>query len=82
MTDSITSDAEFDALTSATEERSTLRVEREHADYSPAEGRGKLGVVIGGSLSEGLEVKLDRDVSLEELAVGRYYVGARGRRRV
>ena len=65
-----TSDAEFDALTSATQERATLRAEHEHAD--------KLGVVIGGSLSEGLEVKLDRDVSLEELAVGRYVV-ARGR---
>jgi len=64
-----TSDAEFDALTSATEERATLRVERGQAD--------KLGVVIGGSLSEGLEVKLDRDVSLEELAVGRHVV-ARG----
>ena len=65
-----TFDAEFDALTSATEERAALRVEHEPAD--------KLGVVIGGSLSEGLEVKLDRDVSLEELAVGRHVV-ARGR---
>ena len=64
------SDAEFDARTSATEERATLRAVTEHAD--------KLGVVIGGSLSEGLEVKLDRDVSLEKQAVGRY-VGARGR---
>ncbi len=36
-------------------------------------------MVIGGSLSEGLEVKLDRDVALEDLAVGRYVV-ARGRR--
>jgi hypothetical protein len=41
-----TSDAEFDALTSATEERATLRAQRGQAD--------KLGVVIGGSLSEGL----------------------------
>ena len=64
-----TFDAEFDALTSATEERAALRAVTEHAD--------KLGVVIGGSLSEGLEVKLDRDVSLEELAVGRHVV-ARG----
>ena len=47
------------------------RAAAEHAD--------KLGVVIGGSLSEGLAVKLDRDISLEELAVGRYVV-ARGRR--
>jgi hypothetical protein len=47
-----TSDSElFDSLVSATEERATLHAEREHAD--------KLGVVIGGSLFEGLEVKLD-----------------------
>ena len=53
MNDLLTSDAEFDSLTSATEERATLRAVAEHTD--------KLGVVIGGSLSEGLEVKLDRD---------------------
>ena len=70
MTDLITSDAEFDAMPSATEERATLR--------AVAERTAKLGVVIGGSLSEGLEVKLDRDVSLEKQAVGRYD-GARGR---
>ncbi len=52
MTDLNTSDAEFDSLTSATEERATLRAVAERTD--------KLGVVIGGSLSEGLEVKLDR----------------------
>ena len=66
MNELLTSDAEFDALTSATEERATLRAVVERTD--------KLGVVIGGSLSEGLEVKLDRDVSLEELAVGHYVV--------
>src|SRR5512135_2879140 len=33
-----------------------------------------LGVVVGGSLSKGLEVKLDRDTSIEETAVGRYVV--------
>ena len=48
-----------------------MTAERVHAD--------KLGVVIGGSLSEGLAVKLDRDISLEDLAVGRYVV-ARGQR--
>lgn len=64
-------DAEFDQLVSATEERVALAAERGHAD--------RLGVVIGGSLSEGLAVKLDRDVALEELAVGRYVV-ARGQR--
>ena len=35
--------------------------------------------MIGGSLSAGLDVKLDRDVTIEELAVGRYVV-ARGPR--
>lgn len=65
------SDTGWDALTSAADERAAVRVEREHSD--------RLGVVIGGSLSEGLAVKLDRDVSLEDLAVGRYVV-ARGRR--
>ena len=64
-------DAEFDALTPAREELATRKAEAERAD--------KLGVVIGGSLSEGLAVKLDRDISLEDLAVGRYVV-ARGRR--
>ena len=45
-----TFDAEFDAMPSATSERATLRAAAEHAD--------KLGVVIGGSLSEGLTVDL------------------------
>jgi len=71
MTDLNSFDAEFDALASATAERAALAAERAHAD--------KLGVVIGGSLSEGLAVKLDRDIALEELAVGRYVV-ARGQR--
>ncbi|MGB1285167.1 MAG: ATP-binding protein [Aggregatilineales bacterium] len=34
----------------------------------------RLGVVVGGSLSRGLAVKLDPAVSVEELAVGRYVV--------
>ena len=71
MTDSTTFDDEFDQLTSAREELATRKADAERSD--------KLGVVIGGSLSEGLSVKLDRDISLEELAVGRYVV-ARGRR--
>ena len=33
-----------------------------------------LGIVIGGSLSQGLDVKIDRDRSIEEAAVGRYVV--------
>lgn len=34
----------------------------------------RLGVVVGGSLSKGLVVKLDREQTIEELAVGRYVV--------
>ncbi len=34
----------------------------------------RLGVVVGGSLSEGIQSRLDPDVSVEELAVGRYLV--------
>jgi len=34
----------------------------------------RLGVVVGGSLSKGLAVKLDSHVSIEDLAVGRYMV--------
>ena len=55
MTDSTTFDDEFDQLTSAREELATRKADAERSD--------KLGVVIGGSLSEGLAVKLDRDVS-------------------
>src|SRR5512136_108235 len=65
------SDAEFDALTGAREERAAARLAAEHSD--------RLGAIIGGSLSAGLDVRLDRDQAIEELAVGRYVV-ARGRR--
>jgi DNA helicase HerA-like ATPase len=34
----------------------------------------RLGVVVGGSLSKGLDVKLDRETEIEDLAVGRYVV--------
>lgn len=34
----------------------------------------RLGIVVGGSLSKGLVVKLDRGQTVEELAVGRYVV--------
>src|SRR5574341_1129594 len=34
----------------------------------------RLGVVIGGSLSKGIDVKLDPGTSIEDLAVGRYVV--------
>jgi hypothetical protein len=70
-------DAEFDALPSARDELASRRT----AAALPSTGRrpDRLGVVVGGSLSGGLDVKLDREVMIEELAVGRY-VAARGRR--
>lgn len=34
----------------------------------------KLGVVVGGSISKGLSIKLDAHVAIEDLAVGRYIV--------
>ena len=72
MTDQdATIDADFDTLVSAREERATLRAAAERAD--------KLGMVTGGSLSAGLDVKIDLDQEIEALAVGRYVV-ARGRR--
>lgn len=40
----------------------------------------RLGVVVGGSLSKGLQVKLDRQTVIEDLAVGRYVV-VRGQRK-
>jgi uncharacterized protein len=41
--------------------------------YMP-EPDNQIGVVVGGSLSKGLVVKLDRGQSVEDLAVGRYVV--------
>ncbi|MFZ1792062.1 MAG: HAS-barrel domain-containing protein, partial [Anaerolineae bacterium] len=38
----------------------------------PQTARQKLGVVVGGSLSEGVLVKLDRDTLIEGLSVGSY----------
>ncbi|MDQ7024056.1 MAG: ATP-binding protein [Anaerolineae bacterium] len=57
-------------------------------DWFPRDGRGdmlaatngnpnkvyRLGVVVGGSISRGLAVKLEPSVSVEDLAVGRYVV--------
>jgi DNA helicase HerA-like ATPase len=40
----------------------------------------RLGVVVGGSLNKGLDVKLDRETEIENLAVGRYVV-VRGQRK-
>lgn len=47
-----------------------------HAPYSEQHSNAgnKLGVVVGGSISRGLAVKLDPSVNVEELAVGRYIV--------
>src|SRR5262245_17371729 len=36
--------------------------------------RRQLGVVVAGSLSKGLEARLDGEVSVEDMAVGRYVV--------
>ncbi len=51
------------------------------AGSQPAPQR-RLGIVVGGSLSKGLEVKLDPQAVIEGLAVGRYVVvhGRTGRR--
>jgi uncharacterized protein len=51
-------------------------------EWFPRDGRGapmttagvRLGVVVGGSLSRGLVVKLEQTQSIEDLAVGRYVV--------
>jgi DNA helicase HerA-like ATPase len=48
------------------------RVERLDAEAQPTATR--LGVVVSGSLSKGLDVKLDRTADIESIAVGRYVV--------
>ncbi|MCJ7521268.1 MAG: ATPase, partial [Dehalococcoidia bacterium] len=40
---------------------------------SNAQGE-RLGIVVGGSLTGGMEVKLDSATPIEEMAVGRYVV--------
>ncbi len=56
----------------------TFPIESENLnDWFPGSMRDetyRLGVVVGGSLSKGLVVKLDRDQTIEDLAVGRYVV--------
>ena len=49
---------------------------------SQAQPLQRLGIVVGGSLSKGLDVKLDQSTVIEGLAVGRYVVvrGQTGRR--
>ena len=43
-------------------------------------GEGRLGIVVSGSLTRGVEVRLDGDISVEDIAVGRY-VTIEGERR-
>lgn len=45
----------------------------ESGGYPPSGGE-RLGIVVGGSLSRGLEVKLDRATVIEGVTVGRYVV--------
>ena len=45
-----------------------------HSADSLLEVDDRIGLVVGGSLSKGLMVKLDRGQSIEDLAVGRYVV--------
>ena len=49
---------------------------------TPPQPLQKLGIVVAGSLSKGLDVKLDPGIIIEGLAVGRYVVarGQTGRR--
>ena len=35
-------------------------------------GEQRLGIVVSGSLNKGIEVKLDRSASVEDIVVGRY----------
>lgn len=65
-------DAEFDALPSASVARSQSGPSETVTAARPE--HEKLGMVIGGSLSQGLDVRLAREVSTEELAVGSYVV--------
>lgn len=44
--------------------------EREAEQMAPH----RLGMVVGGSLSEGLRVRLDREIQIEDVAVGRYVI--------
>lgn len=59
-----------------TEDRSALDEFLPRSPPSPeaAAGARRLGVVVGGSLTKGLSVKLDRDTVVEGMAVGRYVV--------
>ena len=68
-------------MTEAYSELDEFLSRRPAAPSTPVEAR-RLGVVVGGSLSKGLNVKLDRSAVVEGMAVGRYVVvqGQTGRR--
>ena len=67
-----------------TEERSELDeyVPRHPSGEEAVAEARRLGMVVGGSLAEGIRVKLDRSAVVEGMAVGRYVVirGQTGRR--
>ena len=52
----------------------------ERGQMLDSETGNRLGVIVGGSISRGLAVKLDPSVNVEDLAVGRYVV-VRGERK-
>ena len=49
------------------------------AGAGPTPSAKRLGIVVAGSLSKGVDIKLDRDARIEEIAVGRYVVVQSGR---
>jgi len=72
--DAASFDAEFDALPSASEARSQTGSTGNDGSVGDRPEHRRLGMVVGGSLSKGLAVRLDRERSTEELAVGSYVV--------
>ncbi len=54
---------------------------RDRTGRSPDQPTKRLGIVVAGSLSKGLDIKLDRDAPIEETAVGRYVVVQSGEHR-
>ena len=43
-----------------------------HRSYPDSQGTARLGMVVSGSLTDGLEVRLDATASVEDIKVGRY----------
>lgn len=58
--------------------QATATLEAPQKSVSAYDSAKRLGVIVGGSLAKGLDVKLDRETDIESLAVGRYVV-VRGR---